>query len=63
MSATQVVTLLEGENGPATLKTISGESAKDYTNRLRGDDEFAAREQQRALRKGQVYMYACMYTA
>ena len=47
----EAITLIEGENGPATLKTLSGEEAIRYTNRLRGDDEFAAREQARARRK------------
>ena len=28
----EVVTLVEGENGPATLKTLSGETAQQYTN-------------------------------
>jgi len=48
----QVVTMAEGENGPTTLKTIYGDDATQYTNRLRGDDEFAKMQQERALRKG-----------
>tara|TARA_B110001452_G_scaffold234709_2_gene213154 strand:- start:214 stop:1059 length:846 start_codon:yes stop_codon:yes gene_type:complete len=47
----EVITLVEGEAGPSTLKTLTGDAAIDYTNRLRGDDEFAAREQARARRK------------
>ena len=53
MGGAEVVTQIEGEAGPATLKTIYGDNARDFTNRLRGDDEFAAREQQRAQRKMQ----------
>jgi len=48
----QVVTLVEGESGPTTLKTIYGDDATQYTNRLRGDDQFAKLQQERALRKG-----------
>lgn len=49
--AAEAITVLEGENGPATLKTLSGDDAISYTNRLRGDDAFAAREQARAQKK------------
>ena len=48
----EAITVIEGENGPATLKTLSGDEAIRYTNRLRGDDEFAAREQARARKRG-----------
>lgn len=51
VAAAEAVTIIEGENGPSTLKAIQGDAAIDYTNRLRGDDEFAAREQARARRK------------
>ena len=51
LASAEAVTVLEGENGPSTLKTLSGDAAIDYTNRLRGDDAFAAREQARAQRK------------
>ena len=47
----EAVTAIEGESGPATLKTLSGDAAIDYNNRLRFDNEFAAREQARARRK------------
>lgn len=40
-----------GEQGPMVMKSLSGDEARDYTNRLRFDDEFAAREQQRAQRR------------
>jgi len=48
----QVVTIAEGENGPTSLKTIYGNDALRYTNRLRGDDTFAREAQEKALRKG-----------
>jgi len=51
VTAAEAITIIEGENGPSTLKAIQGDAAIDYTNRLRGDDEFAAREQARARRK------------
>lgn len=50
-TAAEAITIIEGESGPSTLKTVYGDAAIDYTNRLRGDDEFAAREQARAQRK------------
>lgn len=47
----------------ATLKVLSGDEAISYTNRLRKDDEFAAREQakalEKALRGGQVRPTYC----
>jgi len=49
----EVLTLVEGEAGPSTLKTLSGDEAMRYTNRLRSDEAFALREQQRAQRKAQ----------
>lgn len=50
----EVVTILEGEAGPTTLKTLMGDQATQFNNRLRGDDEFAAREQKRAQRKAET---------
>jgi len=47
----EVVTAIEGEAGPATLSPVVGEEAIRFNNKLRGDDEFAAREQQRARRR------------
>jgi hypothetical protein len=47
----EVLTLVEGESGPATLKTLSGDEARRYENRIRSDDGFAMREQQRAQRR------------
>ena len=47
----QAVTVIEGDAGPSTLKTLSGQSSIDYTNRLRRDPQFAAQEQERARRK------------
>jgi len=47
----EVLALSLGEAGPSTLKTFVGQDARDITNRLRADDEFAAREQERARRK------------
>ena len=47
-ASTEVVVALQGENGPATLKTLSGDEARRFDNRLRGDNEFAAEQQRRA---------------
>jgi len=47
----EAITAFEGESGPTTLKTIYGDEAIQFTNRLRGDDAFARREQERAQRK------------
>ena len=47
----EVVTAIEGENGPATLKPVVGDEAVRFTNKLRADDGFAAREQARARRR------------
>ena len=51
VTAAEAVTVIEGENGPATLKTLTGDAAMQYTTQLRSDAGFAAREQERALRK------------
>ena len=51
LASAQAVTVLEGEAGPTTLKTLSGDASVDYTNRLRRDPAFAAQEQARARRK------------
>ena len=51
LGAGEIVTAIEGESGPATLKTVSGDEAQRYTNRLRQDDAFARREQNRAQRR------------
>lgn len=48
----EALTIIEGEAGPATIKTFLGDDATRLNNRLRSDPEFAAREQQRALSKG-----------
>lgn len=47
----EALTISLGEAGPATLKTIYGDEAIGYTNRLRFDENFAKREQQRGQRK------------
>jgi hypothetical protein len=51
VSAAEAITVIEGENGPATLKALTGDAAVQYTVKLRSDDEFARREQERAQRK------------
>lgn len=51
LASGEIITAVEGENGPATLKTLTGDEATRFTNRLRSDDEFAAREQRRAQRR------------
>jgi len=48
VGSTEVVTALQGESGPATLKTLTGDEARRFDNRLKGDDEFAAEQQRRA---------------
>jgi hypothetical protein len=47
----EALTVFQGENGPATLKTLTGADASNYTTRLRSDLAFATREQQRAQRR------------
>jgi len=44
----EALTIYQGDAGPVTLKTLTGEEAKRFENRLKGDDDFARREQQRA---------------
>ena len=44
----EALTILQGESGPATLKTLVGDDARRFDNRLRGDDEFAREQQRRA---------------
>lgn len=51
--STEVVTALQGESGPATLKTLYGDEARRFDNRLKGDDEFAAEQQRRAQSRGE----------
>jgi|TARA_B100000513_G_scaffold127683_1_gene56803 hypothetical protein len=51
LAAGQAITAIEGEAGPSTLKTLYGEDSRRFENRLKGDDEFALREQTRARRK------------
>jgi len=53
LGAGEAVTVIEGEAGPATLKTLTGDDAVRFTNRLRSDEDFAAREQERGLRRMQ----------
>jgi len=43
-----------GEAGPATLKTLTGDEARRFDNRLKGDDEFARREQERFQSRGGI---------
>ena len=43
-----------GEAGPATLKTLTGDEARRFDNRLKGDDEFARREQERFQSRGDI---------
>ena len=53
LASGELITAIEGESGPATLKTLTGDEATRFTNRLRSDDEFAEREQRRAQRRMQ----------
>ena len=46
----EALTLSLGEAGPATLKTLTGDEAIRFNNKLRYDDNFARREQKRAQR-------------
>jgi hypothetical protein len=48
----EALAIIEGESGPATIKTVIGDDATRFTNRLRSDPTFAAREQERARAKG-----------
>lgn len=47
--AAQGVVLYQGDNGPYTLKTLTGDKAREFIYRLKADDDFAAEEQRRAL--------------
>merc|ERR1712087_332049 len=38
LGAAEGITILEGEAGPATLKTLSGDDAIRFNNRMRADD-------------------------
>jgi hypothetical protein len=48
----EALTIIEGEAGPATIKTFVGDEALRITTRLRSDPDFAAREQKRAQSRG-----------
>jgi len=47
----ETLTLALGEAGPSTLKALSGDEAIRFENRLKADENFAKREQERAQRK------------
>mmetsp|Transcript_94901 Transcript_94901/g.164752 ORF Transcript_94901/g.164752 Transcript_94901/m.164752 type:complete len:347 (-) Transcript_94901:74-1114(-) len=47
--AGQGVLIFQGDNGPYTLKSLIGESAVEFNERLKWDDDRAAEEQRRAL--------------
>ena len=46
--STEVLTAIQGESAPATLKTLTGSDAIRFENRLKSDNEFAAEQQRRA---------------
>jgi hypothetical protein len=48
----EALTIIEGDAGPVTLKSFSGDEALRLNARLRSDPDFAKREQERALSKG-----------
>jgi len=48
VGAGEALAVALGENGPATLKAVTGEEAIKFETRLRTDPAFAAREQERA---------------
>ena len=48
----EALVIAQGDAAPATLKTLSGDDAMRFTNRLRSDPEFARREQERAQARG-----------
>ena len=48
----EALTIIEGEDGPATVKTFIGDDATRIDARLRYDADFAQREQERALARG-----------
>ena len=47
-ASAEVVTAVRGDAAPATLKTLVGDDARRFDNRLRGDDDFAREQQRRA---------------
>jgi hypothetical protein len=46
----EVLTTVQGEAGPSTLKAVTGSEATRFNTRLKADPDFAAREQARAQR-------------
>jgi len=48
----EALTVSLGDAGPYTLKTIYGEEATRFDNRLKGDDDFAREEQRRMQSRG-----------
>lgn len=51
-AAGESLTASLGDAGPLTLKTLYGDEAIRYDNRLKGDDEFARREQLKFQSRG-----------
>jgi hypothetical protein len=47
----QALVAVQGDAGPVTLKTLTGDEARRFENRLRGDNDFARAEQERALKR------------
>lgn len=49
LGSAEALTVLQGDAAPATLKTLTGDDARRFENRLKGDNDFAAEQQRRAL--------------
>lgn len=54
LSAGEALTIALGDAGPVTLKTVMGDDARRFENRLKFDDDFAREEQRRAQSRGDM---------
>ena len=52
LGSAEALTVFQGDAAPATLKTLIGDDARRFDNRLKGDDAFAAEQQRRAQSRG-----------
>lgn len=52
LASGEALTIALGDAGPVTLKTVMGDDARRFDNRLKFDDDFAREEQRRAQSRG-----------
>ena len=53
LGSAEALVAFQGDAGPATLKSLSGDEARRFDNRLKGDNDFAAEQQRRAQSRGE----------